>query len=105
MIRHYLKIAFRNMRKQKMYAAINIGGFAIGIADCLLIGLYIKNETSYDSDNPNSDRVYRIVGEAEQNGEMHSGISFPAPMSKALVNDFPQIENCGRIMYSVLFGG
>ncbi|HEY2726936.1 MAG TPA: ABC transporter permease, partial [Parafilimonas sp.] len=105
MIRHYLKIAWRNMRKQKMYAAINIGGFAIGIAACLLIALYIKNETSYDQDNPNKDRVYRIIGEAKQNNEVHSGISFPAPMAKALLNDFPEVEKAGRTMSSELFGG
>src|SRR5664279_614491 len=105
MIRHYLKIAFRNMQKQKMYAAINIGGFAIGIAACLLIALYIKNELSYDQDNPNKENVFRIIGEAKQNGEVHSGISFPAPMAKALLNDFPEVKKVGRTMSSELFGG
>jgi len=105
MIKHYLKIALRNMQKQKMYAAINIGGFAIGIAACLLIALYIRNELSYDQDNPNKDRVYRIIGEDKQNGEVHNGVSFPAPMAKALLNDFPEIENAGRTMSSELFGG
>ena len=105
MLRHYLKIAFRNMTKQKMYAAVNIGGFAIGIAACLLIALYIKNELSYDSQHPNGNRVYRIIGRAKMNGIEHSGISFPAPMTKALVNDFPDIEKAGRIMASSLFGG
>ena len=105
MIRHYLKIAFRNMQKQKMYAAINIGGFAIGIAACLLIALYINNEMSYDKDNPNKDNVYRIIGEAKLSGETHSGVSFPAPMAKALLNDFPEVEKVGRTMSSELFGG
>ena len=105
MIRHYLKIAFRNMQKQKMYAAINIGGFAIGIAACLLISLYIQHELSYDQDNPNKDRIYRIIGEANRNGEVQNGISFPAPMAKALMNDFPEVENAGRTMSSELFGG
>jgi putative ABC transport system permease protein len=105
MLKHYLKIAFRNMTKQKMYATVNIGGFAIGIAACLLIALYIKNEVSYDSQNPNGNRVYRIIGRAKMNGVEHSGISFPAPMSKALANDFPEIEKAGRIMASSLFGG
>ena len=93
------------MQRQKMYAAINIGGFAIGIAACLLIALYIKHELSYDTQNSNADRVYRIYGKATMNGVEHSGISFPAPMSKALVNDFPEVEKAGRIMASRLFGG
>ena len=105
MFKNYFKTAWRNMQKQKMYAAINIGGFAIGIAACLLIALFIQNETSYDRDNPNKDRVYRIVGEAKQNGETSSGIGFPAPMAKALQNDFPEVEKAGRIMSSELFGG
>ena len=105
MIRHYLKIAFRNMGKQKMYAAINIGGFAIGIAACLLIALYIKNELSYDQDNPNKENVFRIIGEAKQNGEVHSGVSFPPPMARALLNDFPEVVKAGRTMSSELFGG
>jgi putative ABC transport system permease protein len=88
-----------------MYAAINIGGFAIGIAACLLIALYIKHELSYDSQNPYGEQVYRIIGKAEFDGIQHSGISFPAPMAKALVNDFPEIEKAGRIMPSKLFGG
>lgn len=105
MITHYLKVAFRNMRKQKMYAVVNVGGFAIGIAACLLIALYIKHETSYDSNNPNGKNVFRIVGEAKQNGEVHSGIAFPAPMANALKNDFPEVEKAGRIMSNALFGG
>jgi len=105
MLTHYLKIALRNMRKQRMHAVINIGGFAIGIAACLLISLYIRNEISYDRDNPNRDRVYRIIGEAKQNGETSSGVGFPAPMSKALLNDFPEVEKAGRLMTAELFGG
>ncbi len=105
MLIHYIKIAFRNMWRQKGFSLVNIGGFAIGIAACLLIALYIKSEMSYDQDNPNKDRVYRIIGEAKQNGVIHSGISFPAPMSKALLNDFPDIEKTGRTMPSKLFGG
>ncbi|MBI2731620.1 MAG: ABC transporter permease [Sphingobacteriales bacterium] len=105
MISHYVKVAFRNIRKQKMYAAINVGGFAIGIAACLLIALFIQHETSYDSSNPNRNHIFRLVGEAKQNGEVHSGIAFPAPMAKAILNDFPEVEKAGRIMSNPLFGG
>lgn len=105
MIKNYFKSAWRNLAKHKFYSVINIGGFAIGIAACLLIALYINYETSYDKDNPNSSRVYRIVGEAEQNGKINSGISFPAPMAKALLNDFPEVENAGRLLSNKLFGG
>src|SRR5947209_10335433 len=105
MLQHYFKTALRNMARQKMYAAITIIGFAIGIAACILIGLYIHHELSYDQNNPKGDRVYRIVGEFKSNGLSHKSLSFPAPMAKALLNDFPQIEKAARIMPNSLFGG
>src|SRR6476469_2548842 len=97
MLMHYLKIALRNMQKQRLYAAVNIGGFAIGIAACLLIALYIHNELRFDRNNPNRDRIFRLVGEAKQNGTVHRGISFPAPTTKALLADFPEIEKAAAL--------
>jgi putative ABC transport system permease protein len=58
MIRNYFKIAWRQLTKQKMYAAIKIGGFAFGIAACLLIALYIRNELSYDQSYPDAGRIF-----------------------------------------------
>ena len=68
MIKNYFKIAMRQLRKQKMYSAIKIGGFALSIAACLLIALFIKDELSYDKSYPDGDRIYRIVGEFNDNG-------------------------------------
>jgi putative ABC transport system permease protein len=48
MLKNYLKISWRNLVKQKMYSSIKIGGFAVGVAACLLIALFIKEELSYD---------------------------------------------------------
>ncbi len=104
MLIHYFKIAFRNMWHQKGFAIVNIGGFAIGIAACLLIALYIQNETSYDRQNANSDRVYRVVGESRRDGITSKDVSFPAPMAQALQHDFPEIEKAGRLMPNALFG-
>lgn len=105
MLKNYLITAWRSLLKQKFYSIIKITGFAAGIAACLLILLFIQHELSYDKHIPNSNRVYRVVGEADQNGKRSSGISFPAPMAKALKNDYPEIEAAGRIMYNKLFGG
>ena len=101
MIRHYIKIAFRNMRKQKMYAAVKIGGFAIGIAACLLIALLVRNELSYDRQYANANRIYRVIGVFEGD----KGVDFPAPMAKAIQNDFPAVEKAARLMPNRLFGG
>ena len=70
MLKNYFKIALRQLRKQKMYSAIKIGGFALSIAACLLIALYIKDELSYDKNWANSDRIFRITGEFNDNGKI-----------------------------------
>jgi putative ABC transport system permease protein len=93
MLKNYLKIVYRQMLRQKMYAAIKIGGFALGIAACLLIGLYIHNEMTFDRSYPGAGRIYRVVGD----GEMSRGLAWPAPLSKAIQQDFPEVEVAGRM--------
>ncbi|MEQ8927246.1 MAG: ABC transporter permease [Fulvivirga sp.] len=65
----FFKIAFRNLIKRKVYASINIAGLAIGLAACLTIYLYVKDELSYDKFYPDSDRIYRVVREFGQGGD------------------------------------
>ncbi|QEC65975.1 FtsX-like permease family protein [Panacibacter ginsenosidivorans] len=105
MFKNYFKIAVRQLRKQRMYSAVKIGGFALSIAACLLIALYIKDELSYDKNWTNADRIYRIIGEYNINGKMLSGAAWPAPMAKALKEDFPEVEKAGRFMDAPLFYG
>lgn len=61
MIKSYFKIAWRNLRKNKLYALINIIGLTVGIVSCLLIGIYIKHEMSYDRFNENASRIVRVT--------------------------------------------
>jgi putative ABC transport system permease protein len=105
MIRNYFKIALRQLRKQKMYSAIKIGGFALSIAACLLIALFIKDELSYDKTFPDGDRIYRIVGAYNDNGTIEKGTDFPPPMARAIKQDFPEVEKAGRFMPNTLFAG
>ncbi|KAA2239330.1 FtsX-like permease family protein [Chitinophaga agrisoli] len=105
MLRNYFKIAIRQLRKQKMYAAVKIGGFALSIAACVLIGLYVKNELSYDRSYPNADRIYRVIGMSDDNGYVQRGASFPPPMARALKADFAEVEVAGRLMPNRLFDG
>ena len=86
-----------------MYSAIKIGGFALSIAACLLIGLYIRDELRYDKNWTYADRIYRITGEYNNNGKMETGADWPAPMAKALKEDFPEVERSGRLMPHPLF--
>ncbi len=103
MIKNYIKIAFRNLRKNPGYSLINIGGLAIGIACCLLIGLYVKHEWSYDEFHEKSDRLYRLtyesrIGEnlppAPPEEYMAWGSAAIAPIMEA---DFPEVEEAVRL--------
>lgn len=105
MLKSNFKIAWRNMSKQKMYSAIKIGGFALGIAACLLIALYIKDELSYDKYYTNADRIYRIIGVNKAGDFAGKGVDFPAPFAKALRTELPEIELIGRINPNTLFTG
>src|SRR5271154_1050347 len=104
MIRNYFKIAMRQFRRQKMYAAIKIGGFAFSIAACLLIALYIRNEMSYDKSYPDANRIFRVLGIYNNSGTIEKGTDWPAPLAKTLKKDFPQIEASGHLMPNTLMG-
>jgi putative ABC transport system permease protein len=105
MIKNYIKIAWRNLLKHKMYSAIKIGGFAFSIAACILISLYIIHETKYDNTYPDGDRIYRVVGSFNDKGTIRKGTSFQAPLSKVIQADLPEVEQAGRLLPNALFYG
>jgi putative ABC transport system permease protein len=98
-------IALRQLRKQKMYAVIKIGGFALGITACLLISLYIRDELNYDRSYPDTGRIFRLTVEYNDNGKMGSGATWPFPAAQALMTDFPEVEKAGRYMPFAGFDG
>ncbi|MBY0436132.1 MAG: permease prefix domain 2-containing transporter, partial [Cyclobacteriaceae bacterium] len=102
MLKNYFKIGWRNLMRQKMYSAIKIGGFAVGVAACLLIALFIKDELSYDRHY--SPQIYRVLGVITQEGDVKKGLAFPAPMAAALKEDFAEVKESGRYNSSELFG-
>lgn len=104
MLKSNVRIAFRQLLKQKLFSAIKIGGFALGIAACLLIALFIRDELSYDRHYANVDRIYRVVQHYNDNGNLLKGVAFPAPFSKTLITDYPEFELAGRLNTSELFG-
>ncbi|AYB29962.1 ABC transporter permease [Chryseolinea soli] len=97
MFRNYFKIAFRSMSRQKMYTGIKIGGFAIGLATCMIIALYIRHELSYDKYYANGSRTYRLYNHYE-GPDGGKWTSFPAPLIGILRNEFPEIEKAGRLI-------
>lgn len=91
MLRHYFKIAWRNLTRDRVYTLVNIFVLVIGMASFLLIALYIKDEMSYDEFHEKSDRIYRVWTnlEASGPGEQSASLSFPA--GPALKEDFPDL--------------
>jgi putative ABC transport system permease protein len=83
-------IAIRNIIRHKLYSFINITGLAIGIAVCLLVFLFVRDEVSYDRFHSNSDRIYKVIREVGEGNELE-GVT-PLPLCEALKTDFPEIE-------------
>jgi putative ABC transport system permease protein len=70
-----------------------------------MIALYIRDELSYDAFYENTPRLYRITGGYDNNGKMETSGDWPAPMAKALKDDYPEVELSGRLMPHELFYG
>src|SRR5690606_37617354 len=96
MIRNYFKIAFRNLKKSKVFSFINILGLTIGITVCMMIFLFIMNEFSVDDFHKDGDRIYRVMRSYERDGEPGSVAYLSGMHSPALLNDFK-----GQIVRSV----
>ncbi len=97
MLTNYLKIAIRNLRKNKSYSLINLFGLSVGMAAFLLIVLYIADELHYDTFLKNADRVYQVNISGNFGGQEFNAANTPPPVGAALVEDFQGIENYTRI--------
>ena len=88
MIRNYLKIAFRNLTKNKAYSFINIGGLAVGMAVAMMIGFWIYDELSFNKYHQNYTRLAKVVQSATVNGDFGVGEYMPLQLANTLKTDF-----------------
>jgi ABC-type antimicrobial peptide transport system permease subunit len=93
MIRNYIIIAFRNIRRNLSYAFLNIFGLTLGIAACLVIFLIVRNELNYD-DYAKADRTYRVTLNAI---DFNSNVSLA--VAPKMRNDFPELEQVAQVLY------
>src|SRR5215470_10571429 len=100
MFKNYLKTAFRNLRKNKLYSAINIFGLTVGLAACLLIGVYINHELSYDKFNSNANRIARATMEYKFSGTVNSTASTGTKVGPQFKRMFPAVEEYVRTFLS-----
>lgn len=84
MFRNYFNTAWRNLVKNKSHSFINIVGLSVGMAVAMIIGLWICDELSYNTDNPNYDRIAQVMQHNTVNGEIATGMSMPMPMGAEL---------------------
>ncbi|AYQ34816.1 ABC transporter permease [Runella sp. SP2] len=97
MLRNYLKIAWRNLLKNKLYSVINIFGLAIGLTCFLLISLYVVDELSYDRYLKDANRIYRVQSDIKFGGtEMKMALSSD-PFGPTLKKDYPEVEQYTRL--------
>ena len=98
MLKLNLKIAWRNLWKNKGYTFINVLGLSIGMASCILIFIFIRYQMSFDEDFKNEDRIYRITTNWTSADGFYESEGVPKPAPAALRNDFKdQIEKVGAI--------
>ncbi|HVV05406.1 MAG TPA: ABC transporter permease [Puia sp.] len=97
MLRNYFTIAFRNLKKHRIFSLVNIVGLAVGLAVFWLMALYIADELSYDRWEENSSRIYRVVHSAEWPGGQFRMAPTSALFAPTLKKDYPEIEEAARI--------
>uniref|UniRef100_UPI00359481CB ABC transporter permease n=1 Tax=Persicitalea sp. TaxID=3100273 RepID=UPI00359481CB len=88
MLSNYLKIAYRNLVRNKAYSFINIGGLAVGMAVAIMIGLWMKDELTFDHYHKNHDRIAQVYQSQTFNGKIGTGPAIPRPLEMALRNGY-----------------
>ncbi|UCF65263.1 MAG: ABC transporter permease [bacterium] len=97
MFKNYIRVILRHFRRQKSYAFINISGFALGMAACILILLYVLHELNYDRFHRNSDRIYRLGVEGTMNGNYMKYPLSTLGSGPTMHKDFPEVKNFVRV--------
>src|SRR5688500_2437554 len=97
MLRNYLKVAWRHLLQNKGLSFINIFGLATGMAFAILIGLWIKYETSYDSHNENRDRIAMILKHTPFNDQKNTQQATPLPLYYEMRSNHPEVKRATRM--------
>ncbi|MCU0645445.1 MAG: ABC transporter permease [bacterium] len=96
MLKNYLKIALRNILRQKGYSFINIIGLALGMACCIFLLLWIQHQISFDKFHKNADNLYRVEVEIPQPQGKIRGPNTPYPLGPAIQENIPEIKKLAR---------
>ncbi len=97
MIKNYIKIAWRNVSRHRLYSFIHIAGLAVGVAACLLIFLFVRYELTYDQHNEHYERIARITSTLNAPELDLSFATSPYPLADALLREYPEVEAVARL--------
>ncbi|GAB3693334.1 ABC transporter permease [Spirosoma flavus] len=105
MLRNYIKIAWRNLWKNKTFSFINILGLALGMACSLLIMMWVQDERSMDRFHANDSQLYRVMENQQYTGVVNTFPSTPGILAENIVKDFPEIKLASQMLWeeSLLF--
>ena len=96
MINNYLKITWRSLQKNPLYSFVNIVGLTIGITGCILIGIFVWNEISYDKFHANADRIARVTMEYSSGGSVGKTAVTGSKVGPEFLRQFPQVAAYSR---------
>ena len=105
MLSSYIKLAIRSLFKNKLYAVITVSGLAIGLTGFILIGIYVRKETSYDKYFAKASSIYRLNTKVDVNGiqNTYSGAHYPA--AHDMVEEFPEVTAALTLYDPIPFQG
>src|ERR1700740_3636397 len=99
MIKNYLKVALRNLWKNKTYSIINIMGLVGGTICCLYLLLYVKEQYSFDNHHKDADRIFRITTDVISSEKTERMATISPVILPAIQRDFPEVEQAVRVVY------
>lgn len=97
--KNYTKIYLRRFRKETTHYLVNTAGLAMGFTILFFILMFVYDEQNIDSFHSKKDRIYRVVGEVQEEDGINRYLAGPNPLAKALERDFPVVEAAGWTTY------
>src|SRR5689334_24181908 len=96
MLKNLILIAWRNIRKDKTYSAINILGLTIGITCSMILLMYILDELSFDRYHANAANIYRVVSNIKEPDNAFTWAVAQQPLAPELRDNYPEVKNAVR---------
>jgi putative ABC transport system permease protein len=96
MLSNFFKVTLRNLYREKVYAIINISGLSIAIACCTILGLYLRDELTYDQHHKKHNQIFRVVNEFNINGKLDTFAVTSQALGPLFAGDYPEIKDFVR---------